>query len=385
MSTAHVNDIRGGAAAITPPGARELIGATGDARATRVGTMRRLKNLSMFCRQLHVLISTGTPLTEALACLERQCSEAAWRQVVADLRLRIEEGASLHQAMAASPEYFDVITRSLVAAGETAGKLPAMLDRAATLSRKELAVRRSIIGAMVYPGLLVTVAMTVLIVLLMFVLPRFAELFSTLDMPMPPTTQALMLLSDFLLGYWWAVLIGLIGGGVALRLWLGTPAGVLFIDTLVLRVPQFGRITQNFATARIIRLMGILLDSYLPLLEVIGLVRESTTNSHYRRLMENAESAVTRGEPMSSAFADASLISPSVYEAMRSGEHSGQIGSLLLNIAGFLDEENEVVIKSLASIVEPLILIVLGALVGFVALSMFMPLFDLTAMTSGGG
>jgi len=146
-----------------------------------------------------------------------------------------------------------------------------------------------------------------------------------------------------------------------------------------------GKMVQSFATARIMRLMGILLDSHLPLLEVLALVKESTTNTHYHTLLERAEDAVTRGEPISTAFNDPSLISPSVYESIRSGESSGRVGALMLNVADFLDEDNDVIVKSLTSIIEPIILIVLGVLVGFVAMSMFMPLFDLTAMTSSGG
>ncbi len=372
---------------IRPAGAGAAAGVEGGVKPRTKGSMsggKRLKCLSMFARQLYVLVSTGTPLTESLNSIERQTRDPRWKAVIVSLRERLEEGMSLSEAMNLSPGHFDPITRSLVAAGESSGKLPAMLDRIATITRKELHVRSSIIGAMVYPCLLINVALAVLMVLLMFVLPRFGGLFQDMDMPMPPTTAMLMALSAFLLSYWWSIPLMAAGIFFGVRAWVRTAAGKVFCDTAVLRLPQFGKIAQSFATARLIRMMGILLDSYLPLLEVLQLVRDSTSNVHYRKLLQKAEEAVTRGEPISSAFGDASLINPSVYEAIRSGEHSGQVGPLLLNVAGFLDEDNEVVIKSLTSIIEPLILIVLGALVGFVAMSMFMPLFDLTAMTAGG-
>ncbi|MBI1367844.1 MAG: hypothetical protein GC162_04235 [Planctomycetes bacterium] len=347
----------------------------------RVGNGRRLKNLSMFMRQMYVLVSTGTPLVEGLVAIERQTKDVQWRGIIESVRQRVEEGQALSIAMSDHPEYFDPICRSLVAAGETAGKLPTMLDRLASVARKQQHVRSSVIGAMIYPAMLLIVALGVLALMLMFVLPRFGGLFETLDMPLPPTTQALMYLSKFLLAYWWSVPPMVAAMIFGLKYWLKTPQGVYAMHTIVLRLPMFGKISQSFATARIARLMGILLESFLPLLEVLALVKESTTNTHYRNLLQRAEDAVTRGEPISTAFNNDKLINPMVYEAIRSGESSGQVGPLLLNIAGFLDEDNEVIVKSLTSIVEPMILIVLGALVGFVAVSMFLPLFDMTAMT----
>jgi len=354
------------------------------AKGKKVSGGKRLKHLTVFMRQLYVLVSTGTPLVEGLLSIERQVKDKHWQRVLSQVRKRVEEGSSLAAAMEAHPEYFDPICRSLVEAGETAGKLPMMLDRLAQVTRKQQHVRSSVIGAMVYPALLLVVSVGVLGLMLMFVLPRFGGLFETLDMPLPPSTQLLMGVSNFLLGYWWSLPFMALGGFFALRYWLKTSHGVRTMHTLAVRIPVFGKITQSFATARIARLMGILLESYLPLLEVLALVKESTSNLHYRNLLAKAEDAVTRGEPISTAFKDDSLISPTVYEALRSGENSGQVGPLLMNVATFLDEDNEVIIKSLTSIIEPMILIVLGGLVGFVAVSMFLPLFDMTAMAGGG-
>ncbi len=354
------------------------------AAGKKMGSGKRAKCLMMFSRQLYVLVSTGTPLVDSLHAIERQAKDPAWRAVVARVKQQLEQGASLSEAMAEQPDFFDAVTRSLVAAGEQAGKLPAMLERVAQITRKQVHIRSSIIGAMVYPSLLIVVAGSVLCVMLMFVLPRFGDLFKTMDVPLPPTTKALMVVSDLMLGYWWLMILCVIGGGFGIRTYLKSESGRLFVHTAMIRMPQFGKITRSFATARIVRLMGILLDSYLPLLEVLKLVRESTVNTHYRALLTRAEEAVTRGEPISTAFNDPTLISSSVYEALHSGEQSGQIGTLMLSISDFLDEDNDVVIKSLTSIIEPVILLFLGALVGLVAVSMFMPLFDLTAMTGKG-
>ena len=216
-------------------------------------------------------------------------------------------------------------------------------------------------------------------------IPRFAELFKALDVPLPTSTKAMISMSDGLRGCWWALAGFIVAAVVGLKLYLGSPAGKRAFDTVVLRLPQIGSIVRNFATARITRLLGVLLDGHVPVLEALQLTRGGTGNIHYTELIARAENAVSQGEPISSVFSQSDLISPSVSESIRSGEQSAQVGSLLLSIADFLDEENEVVVRSLTSILEPGILILLGLLVGFVALSMFMPLFDLTALAGGGG
>jgi len=343
-----------------------------------------LKALSMFTRQFYVLISSGTQAVPALTALERQIADPRWRHVIGSIRARVEQGHSLSDAMEAFPGYFDSVYRSMVSAGESGGSLPEMFGRLADLTQKRLHVQSTIRGALAYPILLITVAIAVLTLLLLFVVPRFAELFKSLDVALPPSTAVLIAMSDALKGYWWAMLAALVGLAAGMKGWLGTTAGRRWRDSVMLRLPRFGAIFKNFATARIIRLLGILLEGRVPVLEALKLTRGAASNVHYSELIARAQDVVSRGEPISSSFARSDLISPSVYETVRSGEQSGQVGPLLTNLANFLDEENEVTLKSLTSIIEPLILVFLGVLVGFVAISMFMPLFDLTSMTGGG-
>jgi len=350
----------------------------------RLGRSARLKDLAMFTRQLYVLLSAGTQVVESLSALERQIRDAAWKNVIADLRVRVEEGTPLAEAMEAHPTYFDPVYRSLVAAGESSGKLALMLDRLATLTQKRVRVRNTIIGAMIYPCLLVAVAVGVLAMLLVFVVPKFRALFDTLAVPLPASTKVLVFISEQFRSYWWLMLVLLVAAGASCKAYLRTSKGQRKRDALVLRLPQLGKVVKNFATARITRLLGVLMDGHVPLVEALRLTRDAAGNIHYRELIAKAEDHVIRGEPLSLGLSGTDLISPSVYEAVRSGEQSGQVGPLLLNIADFLDEDNDVVVRSLTSIIEPVILIVMGALVGLVAVSMFMPLFDLTAMTQGG-
>ncbi len=344
----------------------------------------RMKNLAMFTRQLYVLSSTGTPVTESLAALERQTRDAHWKSVICDLRRGVEQGEPISDAMAQHPECFDEVYRSLIAAGETGGKLSPMLDRLSQLVSKQLKTRSSLIGALVYPALLLFVSVAVLISMLTFVLPRFAVLFQTLDMELPPLTKILMVLSYGLRTYWWAILIGLGILAVGLFFYLRSAAGRRATESVMIRLPMFGAMIRGFITARIVRLLGVLVDSYVPLLDALDLTRAAASNHHYADLIDRAKEAVTRGEAMSDAFSDEDLISPSVYEAIRSGESTGQVSVMMLNMAEFMDEENEVVLKTLTSILEPMILVGLGVVVGAVALSMFLPLFDLTAQAGAG-
>ncbi len=347
------------------------------------GTGRRLKNLATFTRQLHVLLSTGTPVVDALRAVERQARDVRWRAAIQTLRNDVEQGAPLSEALAKQPRHFDAIFTSLIAAGESAGKLPEVLDRLGTLVRKQQHVRSSVLGALIYPALLICVAIGVLVMMVTFVLPRFTDMFAMLDVPLPPSTEALMWISAVMRGFWWAILPACVAVGVGLAVWQSSESGRHLRNTVMLNLPILGPILRNFASARIARLFGILLDSYLPMQEVLGHIRASTPNAHYRALIDDAEDRLTKGQPVSDAFDNPKLVNISVYEAIRNGEETGQLAALTLTIADFMDEENDVIVKSLTSILEPVILIGMGLLIGFVAVSMFLPLFDLSAMSGG--
>ena len=350
----------------------------------RIGTTKKLRHLVTFARQLNVLLNSGTQLVDALSALERQSSDPKWRAVVHRVRWEVEQGASLTEAVEVHPKVFDPILQSMIAAGESGGNLGAMLERMATLLQRRLQTRKTVMGALIYPSVLITLALGVISVMLLFVVPRFGELFETLDAPLPGTTKVMLDISKVFRGYWYVIVGVLASGIVGVKLALGSPAGKRFVDRMLVRLPKIGTITRSFATARILRLLGVLLDSQVPLVDALQLTRRGTGNLCYSELIAEAEEAVVRGEPVSSVMRETPLITPSIYQAMRAGEASGQVAPLLLQLADHLDEENEVVLRSLTSIIEPVILILMGLLVGLVAMSMFMPLFDMTTMTAGG-
>jgi type II secretory pathway component PulF len=347
------------------------------ARTRRSG--RAVKDLALWSRQMYVLVRSGTPLAQALEAIERQVRPGEWRDILIDIRSHVEEGISLSDSMALHPAIFDEVTRSLIAAGESSGQLAPMLDRVATLIRQQLRTQRTMRGALVYPALLTLVGTVVTIIMLVGVLPRFSALFDSLDAALPPVTQMLLYVSDFFRAYWWAIILTVVAGTVGVRMYLGSASGRRAVDQWAVRLPFVGPMVRSIATARISRLLGIMLESRVPMLEALELTRDSTTNLMYTEMMTEAVEAATCGEPISAVFARSDLINPSVTEAIRHGERNAQIGPILSDMADFLDEENEVIIKTAMSVLEPLILIVLGVVVGSIALSLFIPLFDLTS------
>jgi len=305
--------------------------------------------------------------------------------VVADIRNRVEEGETMASAIRRHPRCFDAVACSLVSAGEASGTLDKMLCRLAAINRQQEVIRRSITAALLYPTMLFSVAVVVMVCMLMFVVPRFAVLFDSLDTALPPSTAVLMAVSDHLRAAWWwefpAIAVGLVG----LVVWLMSAAGRRTLDGWSLAAPVVSRLFISLAMARIARLMGVLIESRVPLLETLSLTRDAMTNHRFRDLLEEVAETVTRGGSMSTVIAGSPLVSPSFTEAVRSGEESGQVGPVLTSLAEYLDEDNAVLVKSLTQMLEPVVLIVLGVVVGTVAISMFLPLFDATAATGAGG
>lgn len=348
-----------------------------------LGTSQRLRLTANLSRQLQVLVATGTPLSQALHAVERTARQPAWIRVIGSLRHEVEQGTPLSVAMKGTGA-FDDVAIALVAAGESSGNLSVMLARLADLSRRQLKLRTVITSALMYPAMLCTLGVVVLLTMLGFVLPRFEGLFASLDTPLPPTTRLVMAASDTLRQHWpW-----LLGGTTAvtcLLVWAVRHATTRArLDSFLLSVPALGPIVRSLACARLARMLGTLLESKVPLLDTLALTRQGAASLEYANLLRCAEDAVSRGEPLSSVFDHTDLVIPSVQEAVRNGEQSGQMGGPLCQLADFLDEENDIIVKTLTSLLEPAILIGLGILVGFIAVSIFLPMFDLITAAQGG-
>jgi len=222
------------------------------ATPAKAATKRRLnlkggnkaKNVTVFTRQLSVLVRSGSQLTEALEALEKQAKQGPWRATIADLNNRVKEGAALSEAMESNSQYFDPVYCSLIATGESSGHLVDMLDRLATLKQKQLRIRNSIVGAMIYPIILVSLSVAIFILLMIFVVPRFSTLFETLGVPLPASTQILVNISEFIKSYWWAIGICIVAAISGIIVFLRTPKGKRLCDTILLKMPCIGNIAQ---------------------------------------------------------------------------------------------------------------------------------------------
>ncbi len=350
----------------------------------RVGTGLRLRRVCMFARQLQVLVGSGTPILQALSALQRQNSVGDWQAVIGDVFKRVEEGSPLSEGLRTRPEYFDSVTLSLVSAGEASGNMPVMFERLSQLTRKQIQLRSAVIGALVYPCILLTMGIIVMCVMLLFVLPRFQELFQQIDGPLPISTVVLLKLSFLLRTYWWVAIAVLAGLGLGGSLLFKQQRVKDAVDGWFFRVPKLGRLLKSIASAKLARMLGTLLECKVPLLDALELTRGSMTSRQYAMLIDSAHAAVTRGEAVSVVLGNSQLIEPCVQEAIIHGESSGQIGMPLIQMADFLDEENDAVVKTATRLIEPAILAFLGLIVGIIAMSMFLPLFDLVSSANGG-
>lgn len=341
----------------------------------------RLRQLTAFTRQMSVLVSSGTPLADAISAVKRQMRDPSWRAMLEDVSEQVEQGASLSDAMGRHPRHFDTVYRSLIEAGESGGDMKQLLDRLGAITRQQLVVKNTITGAMVYPLLLITVSMGVLIGLVLFVLPRFETLFETLNAPLPPTTGAMIAAASFLRGNAWEVGLGVLVTGVVSGLFIRSARGLMMIDTLAITAPLIGPVVRSFKVARLVRVIGIMLEARVPLLETLSVARSCAGSARYEALIDSAETRVQRGESFSDALRETPLIDQTIAEAIYNGEQSGRVGEVLVTLSDMMDEDNAILVRAITSILEPVILAMLGVVVGAVALSLFLPLFDLTAST----
>ncbi|MEO1584651.1 MAG: type II secretion system F family protein [Planctomycetota bacterium] len=358
-------------------------GASARGRRRSIG-FDRLRLLAAFTRQMTVLTSSGTPLVDAMAAAERQTKPGEWRDVIADVRSHVERGESLSAAMARHPACFDAVYRSLIQAGEAGGDMKRILERLAGMVRQQQVTRSTITGAMVYPALLLVVSGSVLVALFVKVLPRFRELFETLNAPLPQSTAVLLAVSDFVTGNAIWVLAGLAVSLAALVCVGMSDRGRAAFQRVLIRIPVVGPAVRSFAVARLARVLGVMLESRVSLLECMSVAGVSVRNREYTALVDSAARRVERGEALSDSLEDGFLVNASFAEAVRNGEQTGQVGEVLTVFADMMDEDNAILARNVTSILEPAILTLLGVLVGGVALSLFLPLFDLTASTGGG-
>jgi type IV pilus assembly protein PilC len=342
-----------------------------------------LKTLALFTRQMAMLLQAGSGIVPALAAIKKQTTRpqhaALFAQVIHDL----EEGSTLTDAMHKHPKAFSSTYCAVIAAGEASATLTQMFERLAGLVGKRRAMRNKILAAMAYPSLLVLMSLSIFFVLLFFVLPRFGEMFEQLGAEVPASTRLMLDVSVVAGRYWWAVL-GAFGTLLVLFIWLvRSPRGTRWLSNVQTRIPLIGRLMSKLVQGQVFRTMGLLLESRVGVLDTLDLTRGATGNAQFQSLFDDIEREVTSGGQLASAFEESGLIEPYICQAVRTGEDSGNLGGAITFCADILDETNTEVINALTKLIEPVILIGMGLVVGTVAVSLFMPLFDLTSAMRG--
>jgi type IV pilus assembly protein PilC len=353
--------------------------SSGPAKASPVGWGRRPsgRDLIYFASQLSLMLEVGTSLTDAVAALEPQTANPALRGILQELQREMEEGQSFSIALSRHNHIFDGVFISMVQAGETGGYLKDALDRIVEMREKKEALLAQLKAALTYPMILTVVAFFVVVFIVTGVLPKFMPLFAGKEDILPASTRFLLALSNSLRGYWWLWILG--GGGLAAAgtAFSRSAPGRWLHDWLSISLPVVGPLTNKVLTGQLLRTLGHLLESRVTLTDALKVTRLTLQNRFYSGLVDRVEHTVEGGGRLSQAFLEFKHMQPSVRQMIATGEESGNLYPVMLRLAHHYDAEIEQQLKRLASLIEPLALIVLGAVVGLVVASVILPLFKM--------
>ena len=344
-----------------------------------------LADLVMFTRQLATMIDAGLAMVGSLQALAEQTSNKAMRDVIKDVCARVESGDNFSQSLARHPKAFEKLYVCMVDAGEKGGLLAEILSRLATFLENSARLRRKVKSAMMYPTVVTLVAIGITIFLLIKVVPVFAEIFTSFGSKLPAPTQALIDVSNFLQKY---ILIMLPAIAIAIYGWFAyikTKAGREFWDRTRIKMPIFGVIAHKICLARFTRTLASLIRSGVPILEVLGIVANTVGNVVMEKAIRTAMSDIEKGDSISGAFAKHPVFPTMIIRMMSAGEQTGKIDSMLERIADFLDEEIETTLGGLTSLIEPILIVFLGVVVGGIVICMFLPIFKLSDIINPPG
>ena len=341
------------------------------------------KDILNFTNQLAVMVRAGISLQDSLESIAEQNSNQKFRAVIIDLKNRIEAGQSFSQALSEHPQVFTNLYINMVAAAEVSGSLSSMLQKLAEYLDSEAETRSQVRGAMVYPVIIAVMAVSVTIFLLCFVLPRFTAIFSGKEHLLPTPTKILMASSAFLRGYWYFILPGV--GAFIWAFWflIGTTGGRLWWDKTKLVLPLIKTLCRSLYITRSLHTMGVLIRSGVPILNTINITAQIAGNVLYKAMWLGVHEEVRQGKKIASSLAQYSLMPGNVVQMIRSGEDSGTMGDVLRDVSDYYARELKTIIKTVTSMIEPIMICVMGVLVGFIAMSIILPIFRMSSLVMG--
>ena len=341
------------------------------------GRKIKAKEIIFFTSQLSLMLEVGTPLTSSLTAIENQTKNPAFKEVIHAMGRDIEEGLQLSDAMRRHPQVFNHVFISMIKAGETGGFLQGILDRLAEMQEKRQALIAQLRSTLTYPAILCLVGLLVVIFVLVGVLPKFTTFFAGKESILPITTRFLMAMSKSLRGYWWLYLISFAGLIVALKLWKESEPGQALIDRFCVSAPMVARLYNKIYTCQLLRTLGHLMSSQVPLLEALEVTQATIRNRYFSGFITQIINHVEKGGRFAQPFTTYPYILDSVKQMVATGEEVGNLPTVMLRLAGFYDTEVDRELKNIASLIEPIALMLLGGVVGVIVASVILPLFKL--------
>ncbi len=337
----------------------------------------KLKDLTVFTRQLATMINAGLTIIASLAILQAQSTSQRLREILGKVRGEVEGGLPLSDSLGSHPEAFNQLYVNMVRAGETGGALDDVLGRLSTFLEKELALRQKVKSAMVYPILIASAAGGIVGFIVFFILPKFVNVFQDLGVPLPAPTRFLIWFTVTSRQYWYVYLLVFVVAVYGFRYYVGTPNGRVWFDGFKLRMPLFGPVNRNVVMARFCRTLGTLIHSGVPILHALDVVSKATSNVVLIKALDAVRTSIREGETISGPLQASGIFPPMVVQMVAVGERTGALDSMLAKVADFYDTEVEYAVAALTSVLEPMLIMVMGGIVGFIVISFYLPLFTL--------
>ena len=337
----------------------------------------KIKEIAIFSRQLSTMVNSGLTLIRALVILEEQTENPLLQEVISDVKSRVEQGSSLSAALEQHPDTFNHLYVSMIRAGEVGGALDETLVRLADTLEAQVRLRSKVKSAMAYPVVVLSLIVLIVTGMLLFVVPIFENMYDDLGGTLPFPTQILINISGLLTTFWWIVMGLIVGGVVGFRRWKQTDEGQAAWDSFKLRLPIFGKVVQKVAISRFARTFSVLSRTGVPVLQALDIVAVTAGNTLVANAVKDIQSSVKRGESLASPLHRHEVFPPMVTHMMSVGEETGALDTMLGKVSDFYDTEVDDTVNALTSLIEPLLIIVMGVAVGGILIALYLPMFNI--------
>lgn len=337
------------------------------------------KDLVVFTRQFSIMINAGLPIVQALEVLAQQTPNKTLAGIIRKIRTDVEGGDTLTDAMRRHGKVFDSLYVNMLQAGEIGGIIDTILNRLCAYMEKAMGLKKKVKSAMVYPIAIVSVAVLVVTFLMIFVIPTFAKLFASAGQGLPVPTQIVIDVSDFIQKYVFYFIPALILAIIAFKQFYDTPAGKLSVDKFMLKTPVFGSLIQKVSVARFTRTLGTLITSGVPIIDALGITARTAGNKIIELAVLDIIDKIKEGQTIAAPLSEKAVFPPMVVQMISTGEATGALDAMLGKIADFYDEEVDVAVASLTSLMEPLLMVFLGGVIGFIVVAMYLPIFKMAS------